>query len=96
MPQVGARTGIVHCLKLSPNLRKQSREAARALKDQDHEEWKLVEVGGLLQRWKKMHAAYAPRVLNFHSCANFGVVSRVLLKVFGLFCAILGIFANFA
>ena len=49
-----------------------------------------------LQRWKKMHAAHALLVLIFHSCANFLLFSRVLLKVFGLFCAILGIFANFA
>ena len=48
------------------------------------------------QRWKKMAAAAAPHVLIFHSCANFYFFSRVLLKVFGLFCAILGIFANFA
>ena len=34
-------------------------------------------------------------VLIFHSCAIFSFFSRVLLKVFGLFCAILDIFANF-
>ena len=46
-----------------------------------------------VQRWKKKAAAAAPRVLIFHSCAFF---PSVLLKVFGLFCAILGIFAYFA
>ena len=45
------------------------------------------------KRWKKMAAAAAPRVLIFHSCANFACI---LLKIFGLFCAIGGIFANFA
>ena len=36
-----------------------------------------------------MAAAAALRVLIFHSSANF--FKRVLLKVFGLFCAFLGI-----
>ena len=43
-----------------------------------------------------MHAAHAPRVIIFQSCANFCSYSGVLSKGFGLFCAILGIFANFA
>ena len=46
---------------------------------------------------EKGAAAHAPRVLIFHSCANFCCFfSRVLLQVFGLFCEILAIFANFA
>ena len=32
-----------------------------------------------------MHTAHAPRVLIFHSCANFCLFSRLLLKGFGLF-----------
>ena len=48
------------------------------------------------QRWKKMAAAAAPPVRIFHSCANFCFfVTHFVLKNC-LFCAIFGIFANFA
>ena len=41
-----------------------------------------------------MAAADSPHVLIFHSCANF-FLSRILLKFFGLFCAILTFFCKF-
>ena len=43
-----------------------------------------------------MAPAAPPRVLIFHSCANFCFFHGFSLKVFGLFCAMFGIFASFA
>ena len=42
-----------------------------------------------------MPPTHAPRVLILHSCANFYFLTH-FIKDFCLFCAILGIFANFA
>ena len=49
-----------------------------------------------LQRWKKMAAAAAPPVLIFHSCANWWLFHAFHKRFLSFFCAILGIFANFA
>ena len=49
-----------------------------------------------LSGWAEMEKICTPRVLSFYSCANLCFFSRLLLKVFGLLFAILGIFANFA
>ena len=43
-----------------------------------------------------MHTAHAPQVLIFHSYANFCVFFTRFIKGILLFCALLGIFANFA
>ena len=43
-----------------------------------------------------MAAASAPRLLIFCSCANFCFFHTLNYQVFGLYCTILGIFANFA
>lgn len=44
---VGDSTGVIHSLKLSPNLRKKTKEAKRALDNKDVKEFKRVEVSKL-------------------------------------------------
>ena len=46
---VGDSRGVVHSLKLSPNLRKRSKEADKALQDEDMKEYMKVEVRKLEQ-----------------------------------------------
>ena len=46
---VGDSRGIVHSLKLSPNLRKRSKEAQKAIADEDMKEYMKLEVKKLDQ-----------------------------------------------
>ena len=46
---VGDSRGIVHSLKLSPNLRKRSKEAQKAIQDEDMKEYMKLEVKKLDQ-----------------------------------------------
>ena len=46
---VGDSRGYVHSLKLSPNLRKKSQEALKALQEQETVEWRKTEVRKLQQ-----------------------------------------------
>ena len=41
---VGDSTGMVHSLKLSPNLRKKSKDAQTAIANQDRKQFKQVEI----------------------------------------------------
>lgn len=46
---MGDSRGIVHSLKLSPNLRKRSKEAQKAIQDEDMKEYMKLEVKKLDQ-----------------------------------------------
>ena len=46
---VGDSRGIVHSLKLSPNLRKRSKEAQKAIQEEDMKEYMKLEVKKLDQ-----------------------------------------------
>ena len=43
-----SHSGIVHCLKLSPNLRKESRKIRAALLENDARKWKELQIEKLL------------------------------------------------
>ena len=47
-----------------------------------------------IQRGEKVAAAAVPRVLIFHSCANFCFCFHAVFILFCLFCAIFVIFVN--